>query len=436
MSKINEYLKTMLNRVLTEQKGLVGSRGRSMFNSGAVKHDANLESYRKYYERDVVGLSIDALSEMTVGNGIFNTVEDESDPKQKAALNEINKLCEKIRLDERLFNIDVSINVFGFAPVERIVRRGPPGGLSGLLCLDPPSVKYKITKHGEFMEFQQIISGAVNEILKFKPEEIIWFTNGNAGNNADYGYGVSMIKRVLPLLAIRDTVVENINGIMKNQAVPPTLWKVKNQNDSETLRALLNEAHNQGEDLILYPGDNVEHDIIKLDTRAHYWEYVEYIDALIFQGLNSPMLNYIGNANLASSDNIMNAIQRHVEGRQRYLKRMIEHEVYKFHLERKGLSTDVIPTLNFGVPKTGLEDVNIADLISKGLDLQYINVEQFHAIIKSLGLTLPAITDKQLSLSGDGVNGNVNGNVKLKTLKGDDEGGVEYRIRRVDSKRR
>jgi hypothetical protein len=373
-----------------QAKALVGDHLYSMFNGGIVKQPRELSTYRKYYEDDsTVGTSIDALSNMTCGNGIYPTVKEPDlkvgDWTQQEALDEINDLNERIRLDEALLNVNKCMRIYGYSPVERVTRRGPPGGILELMVLEPESCEYKRLKNTVTGFTQKIQSG---NPIPFAPDELIWFTNKQVGNAKGALYGQSDVKRVLRLLEIRDATIENINGILKNQARPPVIWKTKNAGDTATLKVLLKEAMDAGEDLVIHPKDSVENEVVKIDTRIPYWEYVAYIDGLIFQGLHSPMLDYLRNATQASADTMLKVIQLDVEGSQRYLKRMVEHEIWEWHLRKKEYEGE-IPSCNFGAPKTGLEDLKIDTFLTKGLDLSFIDRTQFNAILKAKGLTLP-----------------------------------------------
>ncbi len=368
-----------------EQKALVGDAAYSLFNGGLVKQPRELSTYRKYYEEDsTVGVSIDTLSEMVAGNGIYPTVTDPD--KSQDAFDIINAFNEKVRLDETLLTVDKCLNIYGYCPVERVTRRGPPGGILELLILDPPSVEYKRARvGGKFLGFKQKVE--FGNAVSFGPEELVWFCNNQAGNGPGAMYGISRIKRVLGLLEIRDQVLENINGIMKNQARPPIIWKVGTPKDVETLKAILAKCKENGTDPILYPKDAIDQEVIKIETRSPYWEYVGYIDSLIFQGLHSPMLDYLRNATEASATKMVEIIQRHVEGRQRYLKRMVEHEFWEWHLRRKGWEGEV-PSLNWGAPKTGFEDVDIDSFLTKGVEVGYITQSVYLDILKQKGINI------------------------------------------------
>ncbi len=413
------FFKRLTNlRFREQQQGVVGDHVYSLFNGGVVKQPRELATYFKYYDEDSsVGTSIDALTNMTCGNGLYPSVKDPDerfgDWTAQDAVEELNELNDRIRLDEALPNINKCMRIYGYAPVERVTRRGPPGGILEAMVYDSPSFTYKRNDKGAFLQFiQKTDSGEI----KFDPDEIVWFVNKQVGNGKGCMYGRSDVKRVLRLLEIRDATIDNINGILKNQARPPTIWKTKTANDVSTLKTLLREAKEAGEDIVLYPKDAVDNEVVKIDTRIPYWEYVSYIDGLIFQGLHSPMLDYLRNATQASADAMLEVIKLDVIGGQRYLKRMVEHEFWEWHLRRKGY-TGPIPSCNFGVSKTGLENLQSDQLIMKGMELGYLQPSQYMAILKQLGISVPdpvqtqqkpvASNDKQImvGVSGDsGIN--------------------------------
>lgn len=382
---------------IREQKAVSGDSANSLFNGSIAKQPRELSTYRSYYENDAtVAMSIDSLCNMTCGNGIYATTpEPDSSTRygvytEQEALDEVNSLNERIRLDENLLNICKCMRIYGFSPVERVTRRGPPGGMLELMVLEPESCEYKREKN-VFTGFTQ--KTQTGQPIQFKPDELVWFTNKQVGNAKGCMYGQSDIKRIMRLLEIRDATIENINGILKNQARPPVIWKTKSANDTATLKVLLSEAKKAGEDIVLHPLDAVQNEVVKIDTRIPYWEYVSYVDGLIFQGLNSPMLDYLRNATQASADTMLKVIKLDVEGTQRYLKRMVEHEFWAWHLHRKGY-TGPVPSLNFGVPKSELVDLQVDFFLSKGLEQGYLTPEMFDAILKAKGLMLPERTEQ------------------------------------------
>lgn len=377
-----------------EQRGIVGDALDSLFNKGVVKQPRDLNAYRTYYEEDAtVGTSVDTLSEMVIGPDIYVTIKNEDDSATKAAKEEIDSLNEKIRLQENLLNVDKCMNIFGFCPVERIIKVGgypPPGGISGLMVLDPPTVTYQREPNGTVKGYTQTVESG--KPIPFKPDDLIWFTNNQAGNARGSLYGTSRIKRVIKLLDIRDQVIQNIEGIMRNQARPPIVWRVNSEGDVQTLKGILKECKDAETDPVVFPANAIQFDVVKTETRASYWEYVPYIDGLIFQGLHAPMLDYLRNATEASANTMLEVIERHVEGRQRYIKRMVETEIYSFHLKRKMpeyvRGGGEIPSLHFGAPKNALDDLDVAPFLTEGLKQGMIDNARFTDILRQKGLTL------------------------------------------------
>jgi hypothetical protein len=260
------------------------------------------------------------------------------------------------------------------------------------LVLEPETVSYRRDIHGKILGYIQKVGMSK---VDFKPEQIIWWVNNQVGNSKGALYGISRVKRVLELLELRETIIKNINGIMGNQARPPVFWKVHSSNDVEALKQILEACKATGSDPIVYPKDAIENQVIHIDVRSPYHEYVKYVDSLIFQGLHSPMLDYLRNATEASARTMLEVIQRHVYGRQRYYKRMVEHEIYEFHLKANGWKGE-IPHYNFGTPKTGLENIGIEQLIIKGMDRGDIDKKQFFDILKKIGVAVknPETDDK------------------------------------------
>jgi len=346
-----------------------------------VKHPKNLNKYKEKYDNDSsVGISIDTLGEMVAGSGHYSSVEKEGSEHAKEVVDE---LADRVRLDEKLLNIIKCLLIYGFCPVERIVRRGPPAGILELRILDPPTVKYHRSNKGKVDGYVQTID---MKTVDFKADELIWFVYNEVGNAEGVLYGRSKIQPIYDKLEIRDQIITNINGIMEHQARPPIIWKANTNQDKETLTSILNQRKAE-EDLVIAPKDSFEHEVIQTTTKAAYWDYVKYVDLLIFEGLHAPLLNYLRNATEASANVMLDAIERHVQGIQRYLKRMVEHEIYEFHLKHYGWHGE-IPTFNWGQPPTGVEDLRIEDFLTIGVEVGYLSRKQYFEVLAKAGMQI------------------------------------------------
>jgi hypothetical protein len=79
-------------------------------------------------------------------------------------------------------------------------------------------------------------------------------------------------------------------------------------------------------------------------------------------------------------------VARHVASIQRNIKRTIEKAWFTPLCEMNAL--DEVPRCNFGKEPTGVEDIAPAEIISKGLDLGYINQQQFYEICRQMGVKI------------------------------------------------
>lgn len=336
----------------------------------------------KYRFDSAVATAVDVLAEMVAGNGFYNEVEDEH---EEEAVEICNELAEKVRLDEKVLNIVKCMFIYGFCPVERVSERGPPAGIKDLKILDPPTVKYiRDNKKGIIEKYIQEVG---MQKVEFKPDELIWFTYNMVGNSEGALYGRSIVAPVYDKLETRDQVIKNLNGIMSNQARPPIIWKTNSKSDADTLSKILKNRAAE-EDPVIYPKDAVDHEVVNVSTKAPYWEYVEYNDKLVCEGLHAPLLNYLRNATEASATVMLEAVERHVQGVQRYVKRLIEHEIYEFHLNRQGW-TGEIPSLSWGEPTTGLEDITVEEIARlASSEVKVLSRVQAQELLQKLGLPI------------------------------------------------
>ena len=382
MSFLRERFYKPLRRVFERSKGLVGGDSvSSLFRSGGEKQPQNLKKYMDYYRTDsAIATAVDVKAEMIAGNGHYCTVEDEAEDE---AVEICNGLAEKVRLDEKILNIVKCMFIYGFCPVERVVERGPPAGIKDLKILDPPTVKYvRDKKKGNITKFIQKVG---TDKVEFKPDELIWFTYNIVGNSEGVFYGRSIVAPVHDKLETRKQIADNLNGIMKNQSRPPVIWKTNSKSDAATLKTILKDRDAE-EDPVLYPKDAIDHEVVKVDTKTPYWEYIEYNDLLVFEGLHAPLLNYLRNATEASAKVMLEAVERHVQGVQRYVKRVVEHEVYEFHLNRQGWKGE-IPSLSWGEPTTGVEDVSL-DEVARLKETGVLSSMQAQELLQKLGVPI------------------------------------------------
>ena len=119
---------------------------------------------------------------------------------------------------------------------------------------------------------------------------------------------------------------------------------------------------------------------------------MENLELRVYAYSRASNVSYTRNANLASAEKMEDIVARHVASIQRNIKRTIERAWFMPLCEMNGL--DDVPKCNFGREPTGVEDINPSEIINKGLDLHYINQQQYYEILKQLGVKITEILAK------------------------------------------
>jgi hypothetical protein len=86
-------------------------------------------------------------------------------------------------------------------------------------------------------------------------------------------------------------------------------------------------------------------------------------------------------------------VARHVASIQRNIKRIIEKAWLGPLCEMNGL--EEMPRVNFGREPTGVEDIVPSEIIAKGLELGYINQQQYYEVLKQIGVKITESLGKE-----------------------------------------
>jgi hypothetical protein len=130
-------------------------------------------------------------------------------------------------------------------------------------------------------------------------------------------------------------------------------------------------------------------DIVKfyqVDPRVPFWDYMENLELRVYAYSRASNVWYTKNANLASAEKMEDIVARHVASIQRNIKRIIEKAWLGPLCEMNGL--EEMPRVNFGREPTGVEDITPSDIITKGLELGYINQAQYYEILRTIGVKI------------------------------------------------
>lgn len=357
-----------------EKKGDIIRLG-TLGYDGTWPHPENLGEYEKWYQDDgEVASGINVIVALTVGIGFYTESENER------AKEIIDEWCGKIDLDRRLQNFVRTYLVNGFCPVERWAKPGPPIGKLQLKLLPPDSVKVRVTRKGDLLGYKQDWFG---QTINFLPREIIWFVHNPIGSNP---YGMSQLCSILSLIKEKHKILVMLPKVVSHHASPLTVWKSKGS--VRQVKKAVTEREKEDDVFIgnIDPND-VQFETVKFDPRSRFVEYIQEINNQILEGLQAPLLHYLRNATQASATKMLEVIDGMIQGVQRYVKRIVEKEMFEVVLRFHGITDKV--TLNWGSKKTGIEKIDLtglAALVSHGV----LTPDQAADLLQKMGIPVEA----------------------------------------------
>jgi len=339
--------------------------------------------YELYANHDLVRGMIDDLAESACGQGIYTTVEKLSPVFQK---NRSKELCDEFakhfNLDEVLPKVAKNILIAGFCPVE--TKLSPTIEKCALKVVHPQTVDKIVTDPvtGEVLEVLQKVG---DKQMRLDGKNLAWFTYGNLANDPR---GISFIQSILSLLTTLDNATNTVSTIAERYVSPIAVWK--SRAPSSTLKeAVLKRQEGEAIFLGQLTPDEMKDDIVKfyqVDPRVPFWDYMENLELRVYAYSRASNVWYTKNANLASAEKMEDIVARHVASIQRNIKRIIEKAWLGPLCEMNGL--EEMPRVNFGREPTGVEDIAPSEIIAKGLELGYINQQQYYEILKQIGVKI------------------------------------------------
>lgn len=350
------------------------------------KHDQIQDYFDAYLNHDLVRLYVDDLIEQAFGSGFYTTVDVVSPirgtSRSKKYIDNWNKVQ---KLDKRLVNIGKIFLIAGYCPVESQLRAGPPE-LSKLKIVHPltlDTAKGVESLDGEVLRYHQKVRGEENTI---EGDVLAWFVYGEIGNNP---MGVSFVRGMIKLLNILNQATADVQDILDRYIAPLAVWKSRRKIDS-IKKAVQERAKNEdiflGElqaDEIAEPGLVTFYSI---DPRVPFWEYIEYLDRRIYAYSRAANIWYLRNATEASAKEINAVTDRHVTAIRRVAKRTVEGSWWEKLVVLNNLTE--VPKMNFGVEPTGVEDLQLEPFLTKGLELAYIDEDQYWEILERFGVNI------------------------------------------------
>ena len=387
----------------TEAKGTIDVQTRW---TDKQAHPVNMNRYEQTLNDPEVNIAINLLSDM-IAPSYYTEMPEEfqkkkpEDPDHKHKQT-IDKYGEDVNLDEDLQTIVRIMLGKGFSPVERLANYD-------LKMLPPEGFYIWKTKKGQVYRYtQEVSSGEVarwensnwKEALQnakpyYKKEEfkqlideqkdssgtlddIILFINLE---DPSHPYGKALVNPIVDLIEDRKQTITDINRCIHRYGTPRGIMWTKA--GRETIQKEFTDLE---PDEWLFIGnllkDEMGFDIIQPEMRQSWVPYVELTYYLIAEALHAPLLLYLKNATEASANVMMEAVDRYIQGRQRYVKRRVERFLFEPQCG------EPVPRLVWGQPKTGLEEIeltDIANLYASGA----IKFNQVQDLLKKHGIDLP-----------------------------------------------
>ncbi len=392
---LTERIFNPIKKRLREEKGLIAPLSTvSWGESPAISFSTLLNNYLSDTE---IAMGIDFLAEAIVGPGFYITSDDDK------AKEIVEEFCSEVNLDNLNLMIAKEVIAFGNSFIEKI----EPDDLINLKHIPISTIwKVKRDEFGKVENYEQLIGG---KIVELEPDRIIHF-KFNAMNNSPFGYGL-----LHQLSAKKKYVMRLSDGTVKERMIPSLLelkWLME-----DDMRKILHryvprhvyEFEGASEDFVsnqanvikslepeqdfVFGGKGIKLSIheVSIDPRARFEAFIEHFDNQRLIGLQTPVFKLFTTPGFteASAKEATRMAERKVLAIQRFLKRLIEREIFRPLVEQAGLDWNTVNLrLKWGLPER--PEVRLED-IQRFVDLNIISKEEARRILSKLGLELEQI---------------------------------------------
>jgi hypothetical protein len=378
-SALRELITGKRLQVITAKRGLVTHREqKGKITSGMTwadrqPHPKNMDKYDDLNNDSEVETAITTLTGMIAGVGFYTEMgeDDKPDHPSKKA---VDAYAEKINLDEKLSTAVRVMLGKGNCPIERLK--------DGDLNILPPETFY-VWKHptGEIYKYTQEITTG-NPIATWSGDEMKNIIRFIRKETPSTPYGVAMVEPIAERIEQRREMAEDVPNVIHKYGYPFRVWEA---DTNAIMDQVFNQATNREVDEDVFLG-NVPKDSLRihsetLDPRINFTEYVRHNDEQIAEGLFAPLVLYLRNATEASAKTILEAIETYTQGEQRYIKRRVERFLFE------PLVGKPTPRLVWGSPRTGVEDLTMAD-VAQLYQVSALSFPQVQDLIKKLGVPI------------------------------------------------
>ena len=366
------------------------------------------DAVRLYMNDPTCKACVDMLASQTVGMGFYTTYNSEYYRGEKAK-DTVDSFCEQVGLDQLLLDGARMLIACG----NEFWLKITPKRLEGLRRIPVEAVqKVELQPLSDELKVPYAVAGYTLNYAyggaKLKPESVIHFRINTPAGSA---YGIGVLQVLLSRLTLygetRQSIAEvkaKIESIMprifEKYAGPDVLAILPDatEEDVQTFQRIIKSRPPEGA-WLFWQGKTGDIKPIQMDPRARFEYYIDHILNQFILGLETPLPRLFtspgfteASANVARE--LGEAIIRPI---QRYIKRVVEREIFKPVLEQAGFDAEKAQVrLNWGAPK--LPEINMADML-KAAELMLIRAEEFRKNAVKMGWELwekqPETTQKE-----------------------------------------
>jgi len=342
---------------------------------------------------------VDFLADQAVGMGFYTTVNEEYEQAEKA----------KQVVDE--FN--ETVNLDGLLQIS--TREIVAAGNSFWLKIEPEHLEnLKILPLTGFDNPKAIIRDRCGEVTgynysygdvktSFPPEKIIHF-KWNLVDFSAFGIGVLQVlltelafdgNKRMSFLEMKARIEKIMPEIFEKYAGPDELWIFAGASDEKLAeyQRLIKSKPKAGARFVY---NKAEADIktVAVDPRVRFAAYVEHILNQVYLGGQTPLPKLFTTPGFteASAKAALEIAERKVTAVQRFIKRIVEREIFAPVIEQAGLDVKKADCrLNWGMPET--PEIEIADIvklaeISATSGIQYVRPDEVRKMLVKIGFEL------------------------------------------------
>jgi hypothetical protein len=358
----------------------------------------------KLYQRDTAcKASVDLLAMAAVGMGFYTTFNTEY-YRGKKAKQRIDDFNEQVNLDGLLLDgtrylvacgndfwlkiTPVRLEDFLRLPVESIkaIERRP-------LDKDGLKIPYRVVGYTLDYKYSQRKAG---EISQLKPEAVIHFKLNPVEGSA---FGTGILQVLLYRLTVygwtrpayaeaKAKIEKIIPDIFEKYAGPDVLCLIEGAREEEIKKFERAIKSRPPEGAWLFYTRKGDIKPVQLDPRARFEYYVDHIINQIYLGCETPLPRLFSTPGFteASSRAALDLQDMLVRPIQRYVKRLIEREIFAPVLQQAGFDAAKAQVrLNWGTPE--VPEPQMADML-KAAELGLIRPEEFRKNAAKFGWEL------------------------------------------------